>query len=231
MLHFQPGILKYIQFKGYSFLNHKIFRWWFQSRKFCFSICCKIVVLMPSKANICKASIFLKRFENLDFCPKSGRNKMAFKFQVYTQFLDFQSTGIGSSCWNKMHVLELQCHFWEDCGYTEGISQHDLEGKMVKKPEKERSKTARNARSVFAEIVAWPTYLHPFTLMAITPQVTRCFPALGSSGEIISPWQIDFHQFFPVCWPEPEFSLMLNINIQTLLHFSPCINKASTGRG
>lgn len=154
---------------------------------------------------------------------------MPFKFQVYTQFLNFQFTGIGSSCRNKMHLLEFQCHFWEDSGYIEGISQHDLQEEEARKREKQN----HHKCNVFAEIEAWPRYLHPFTLMAITSQVTRCFPALGTTAEITSPWQIDFHQFFFLCQfrLEPEFSLMLNINIWTLLLFSPCINKMSTGRG
>lgn len=130
-----------------------------------------------------------------------------------------------------MHVLELQCHFWEDCGYTEGISQHDLQGKMVKKPEKERSKTTTNAPSVFCRNNGMAKVPPSFHSDAITSQVPRYFPALGSTAEITSPWQTEFQQFFPVCWPEPEFSLMLNINIQTLLLFSPCINEVSTGRG
>lgn len=78
--------------------------------------------------------------------------------------------------------------------------------------------------------MAWPRYLHPFTPMEIASQVTQCFPALGSTAEITSPWQTDFQQFFSVCWPEPEFSLMLNINIGALLLFSPSIDKVSTGR-
>lgn len=75
-----------------------------------------------------------------------------------------------------MLVLELQCHFWEDCGYTEGISQHDLQGKMVKKPEKERNKTTTNAPSVFCRnngMAEVPPSLHSD---AITSQVPQYFP-------------------------------------------------------
>lgn len=130
-----------------------------------------------------------------------------------------------------MRVLNLQCRWWEDWRYVECISQHLIcKAEWWRSQKKWEGKTTTNAQTVFTEILVWARQIHPFARgNHITGNATfYCFRQCyrGNLSTINR-----FSAIFPVCWPEPGFSLMLNINILALLLFSSCINELSTGSG
>lgn len=165
MLHFQPGIFKYIQLKGCSVLNHKIFRWHLQRRKFSFSICCKIVMLLPSKVNICKASIFLRDLKFCIFLPNQEETKWHLNFRFTHSFSIF-SPQVSD------HPAETKCLYWNSSaifGKTvdtpKAFPSMICKGKWWRSQKKRETKPPQMHQVFFAEIMAWPRYLHPFTLM------------------------------------------------------------------
>lgn len=212
------------------------FKWCFQYMKFCFNICCKMVMLMPSKLNI--FINFFKRFEILHFQPKAGTNKMSKSEWNWNSRFTHSSLisspqvwvifQLPTRCGNKMHVLELQCHFWEDYRYVECISQYLFcKGEWWRSQKKWEGKTTTSAQIVFTEILVNPS-LHSDGNHITGNTVFYCFwQHYRENFSMIN----RFSAIFPVCWPEPGFSLMLNVNILTLLLFSSCINKLSTGSG
>lgn len=142
MLYFQPGIFKCIQLKGYFFLNQKIFRWCFQYRKFCFSISCKIVMLMPSKVNICKTSIFLRDLKIWIFVSNQEETKWHLNSRLTDSFSIFSSQVSDHLAGTKRIYWNSNAIFGKTVGTLKAFPSMICKRK---KPEKERSKTTTNA--------------------------------------------------------------------------------------